>query len=80
MSRSGRAGLVFPVGRIHRLLRKGNFAERIGGGAPVYLAAVMEYLVAEVRRGSLWDCTSRAVLLTILNDSDSINASDSDSD
>merc|ERR1712056_100334 len=47
-SRSSRAGLQFPVGRIHRLLRKGNYAERIGAGAPVYLAAVLEYLTAEV--------------------------------
>ncbi|XP_069349441.1 histone H2A type 1-H-like [Eulemur rufifrons] len=47
-SRSSRAGLKFPVGRIHRLLRKGNYAERIGGGAPVYLAAVLEYLTAEI--------------------------------
>ena len=47
-SRSSRAGLQFPVGRIHRMLRKGNYAERIGAGAPVYLAAVMEYLAAEV--------------------------------
>ncbi|XP_041673773.1 LOW QUALITY PROTEIN: uncharacterized protein LOC121529846 [Drosophila eugracilis] len=39
---------AFPVGRIHRLLRKGNYAERVGAGAPVYLAAVMEYLAAEV--------------------------------
>lgn len=47
-TRSSRAGLQFPVGRIHRHLRKGNYAERIGAGAPVYLAAVMEYLAAEV--------------------------------
>ncbi|CAC5388904.1 H3 [Mytilus coruscus] len=47
-SRSSRAGLQFPVGRIHRLLRKGNYAERVGAGAPVYLAAVLEYLAAEV--------------------------------
>ncbi|XP_076274843.1 histone H2A-like [Rhynchophorus ferrugineus] len=53
-SRSNRAGLQFPVrlqfsvGRIHRLLRKGNYPEREGAGAPVYLAAVMEYLAAEV--------------------------------
>merc|ERR1712133_280231 len=47
-SRSSRAGLQLPVGRIHRLLRKGNYAERVGAGAPVYLAAVMEYLAAEV--------------------------------
>jgi len=47
-SRSTRAGLMFPVGRIHRLLRKGNYAERVGAGAPVYLSAVMEYLAAEI--------------------------------
>ena len=47
-SRSSRAGLQFPVGRIHRLLRKGNYAKRVGAGAPVYMAAVMEYLVAEI--------------------------------
>ena len=67
-SRSSRAGLQFPVGRIHRyghdglfyysmpilyfqlcrLLRKGNYAQRVGAGAPVYLAAVMEYLAAEI--------------------------------
>ena len=47
-TRSVRAGLQFPVGRVHRVLRRGNYAERIGGGAPVYLAAVLEYLAAEV--------------------------------
>lgn len=47
-SRSSRAGLQFPVGRIHRHLRKGNYASRIGAGAPVYLAAVLEYLSAEI--------------------------------
>lgn len=40
-SRSHRAGLQFPVGRIHSQLRKGRYAERIGAGAPVYLAAVL---------------------------------------
>uniref|UniRef100_A0A5F5PKH1 Histone H2A n=1 Tax=Equus caballus TaxID=9796 RepID=A0A5F5PKH1_HORSE len=47
-SRSSRAGLQFPVGRVHRLLRKGNYAERVGAGAPVYMAAVLEYLTAEI--------------------------------
>ena len=47
-SRSAKAGLQFPVGRISRFLRKGGFAKRVGAGAPVYLAAVMEYLCAEV--------------------------------
>jgi histone H2A len=47
-SRSSRAGLQFPVGRIHRHLRDGRYAARIGAGAPVYLASVMEYLTAEI--------------------------------
>lgn len=47
-SRSARAGLQFPVGRIGRYLKKGNFSKRIGGGAPVYMAAVLEYLAAEI--------------------------------
>uniref|UniRef100_A0A915A0Z9 Histone H2A n=1 Tax=Parascaris univalens TaxID=6257 RepID=A0A915A0Z9_PARUN len=48
MTRSSRAGLQFSVSRIHRLLRRGNYAELIGTGAPVYLAAVLEYLTAGV--------------------------------
>ena len=65
-SRSVKAGLQFPVGRIHRLLKRGNYAQRVGAGAPgthansrvsysptdsnflVYLAAVLEYLAAEI--------------------------------
>ena len=47
-SRSSRAGLQFPVGRVHRHLRNGNYATRVGAGAPVYLAAVLEYLAAEI--------------------------------
>ncbi|CAD6927804.1 unnamed protein product [Tilletia controversa] len=47
-TRSARAGLQFPVGRMHRLLRNGNYAQRVGAGAPVYLAAVLEYLTAEI--------------------------------
>ena len=48
MSRSTKAGLQFPVGRIARYLKAGKFASRVGAGAPVYLAAVLEYLTAEV--------------------------------
>ena len=47
-SRSSRAGLQFPVGRVHRHLRKGAYGARVGAGAPVYLAAVLEYLAAEI--------------------------------
>jgi histone H2A len=49
VTRSVKAGLQFPVGRIGRFLKKGRYAQRVGSGAPVYLAAVLEYLAAEVR-------------------------------
>ena len=29
-------------------MKKGNYGSRIGAGAPVYLAAVLEYLAAEI--------------------------------
>ncbi|KAJ0908700.1 putative transcription factor Hap3/NF-YB family [Helianthus annuus] len=48
VSRSVKAGLQFPVGRLGRYLKKGRYAKRVGTGAPVYLAAVLEYLAAEV--------------------------------
>ncbi|KAI7733702.1 hypothetical protein M8C21_020685 [Ambrosia artemisiifolia] len=48
VSRSSKAGLQFPVGRIARFLKAGRYAQRVGAGAPVYLSAVLEYLAAEV--------------------------------
>ncbi|XP_042496906.1 histone H2A-like [Macadamia integrifolia] len=48
VSKSVKAGLQFPVGRVARFLKKGRYAQRLGTGAPIYLAAVLEYLAAEV--------------------------------
>ena len=47
-TKSVKAGLQFPVGRIGRYLKKGKYATRLGAGAPVYLCAVLEYLCAEI--------------------------------
>lgn len=47
-TRSTRAGLKLPVGRIHRILKNGNYAPRVGEGAAIYMAAVLEYLAAEI--------------------------------
>ncbi|KFQ08141.1 Late histone H2A.1, partial [Leptosomus discolor] len=47
-TRSAKAGLQFPVGRVYRLLKRGNYANKIGLGAAIYLAAVLEYLTVEI--------------------------------
>ncbi|XP_010074445.1 PREDICTED: histone H2A-beta, sperm-like [Pterocles gutturalis] len=47
-TKSAKAGLQFPVGRVYRILKRGNYADRIGPGAAIYLAAVLEYLSTEI--------------------------------
>ncbi|XP_020491790.2 late histone H2A.2.2 [Labrus bergylta] len=76
LSRSSRAGITFPVGRIHRLLKKGHYANRIGNGAAVYLGAVLEYLTAEIlelagnacRDNKKQRIAPRHILLAVKND------------
>ena len=52
MTQSLRAGITFPVGRIGRYMRKGSAHSlsggRVGRDAPVFMAAVMEYICAEI--------------------------------
>jgi histone H2A len=48
VSKSSKAGLQFPVARIGRYLKTGKYATRVGAGAPVYLASILEYLTAEI--------------------------------
>jgi len=49
VSRSARAGLQFPVGRVHRYLKsRVDQNARVGATAAVYTSAILEYLCAEV--------------------------------
>lgn len=75
-TKSKRSGLIFPVGRIHKILKSGNFAPKIGCGASIYLAALLEYLAAEILELAAQAATDnklkrikpRHVLLAIRND------------
>merc|ERR1719316_2286336 len=49
VARSTKAGLQFPVGRVHRLLKQRVSSNtRVSGNTAVYSAAILEYLTAEV--------------------------------
>lgn len=75
-SRSAKAGVIFPVGRMLRYIKRGHPKYRIGVGAPVYMAAVLEYLTAEIlelagnaaRDNKKGRVTPRHILLAIAND------------
>lgn len=47
-SKSHKSGLVMPVGRINRLVKKKLPSMRVGASAPVYLAAVMEAVAKDI--------------------------------
>ena len=75
-TKSARAGVIFPVGRLYRYLKKCTHHQRIGVGAPIYQAAVLEYLCAEIlelagnaaRDNRKTRITPRHILLAIAND------------
>lgn len=48
MSNSKKAGLVFPIGRIHNVIRDRHVTERVSKTAAIAMAAALEYLVTEV--------------------------------
>ena len=74
--RSYGAGLTFPISRIGHLIRINMSSDRMGETAPVYLAAVLEYLCAEilelasqnVQSNKKVRITTRDLLLAIKND------------
>ena len=48
VTQSRKAGLVFPIGRVGRYMRKGRYSERVGLSGPVFMAGVLEYLTSEI--------------------------------
>ncbi|KAB7506004.1 Core histone macro-H2A.1 [Armadillidium nasatum] len=76
VSKSQRANVLFPVGRLHRYLKEGTHKFRIGVGAAVYAASVIEYLTAEVlelagntaRDSKKFRITPRHILFAVATD------------
>lgn len=75
-SRSSRAKLIFPVGRIHKLLSRGVYAKRVGVSAAIALATALEYVINRVIDESIKvmhhdkrsRITTRHILYAIEND------------
>ena len=43
-----KAGTIFPVGRCNTLIRQGRYSDRVGKSAGAFMAAVLEYITAEM--------------------------------
>jgi len=48
VSGSSRAQTLFPVGRLNRYIKQGRYSERSSSTAGAFLAAVLEYITAEI--------------------------------
>ena len=48
VSKSAKAGLTFPIARVNRYMRQKGGARRVGGSAPVFLTAILEYVTSEL--------------------------------
>ncbi|KAL7009739.1 Core histone macro-H2A.1 [Cystobasidiomycetes sp. EMM_F5] len=77
VTKAEKAGLIFPVSRMDRYLRKMHGKKyRIGETTPIYLAAVVEYLIAEVvelagnaaRDNNKQRIKGRHIMLAVSND------------
>ncbi len=78
VTNSEKAGLIFPVGRVARILRKGKYSERISPKASIYLTAVIQYMTTEVldlavkaaNENKRKRIIPRHILLAVSNDSE----------
>src|SRR3989338_4290320 len=77
-SRTSRAGLLFSVSRVENIMRDLSIRDRLSFNSAVYLAAVIEYIIAEILELSGNEAknkgrvrlTTRFIYLGISNDSE----------
>lgn len=78
-SKASKAGLLFPVPKINKRMGKSGWTERVGGTAPIWVAAVVEYIAGEIVQAAGETCTTggkhkritpRDVILAVRNDPD----------
>lgn len=77
-TRSDRAGVIFPVGRLQRYIKQYGYAERVGNLSGIVLAASLQYLTSELLEsaGNIVNDQNkkridpRHVLLALQNDED----------
>ena len=68
-SQSSRLGLIFPVGRVGSLLRRGRYTKRTAAAAPVYLTAELLELSGKVAaQQKKKRITPRSVTLAVRHD------------
>ncbi|TNV76717.1 hypothetical protein FGO68_gene8285 [Halteria grandinella] len=47
-SSTAKANLQFSVPRVAKFMKEGRYSQRIGGGAPVFLASSLQYIMVEI--------------------------------
>lgn len=72
---ASKSSLIFPVGRIGTMLRKGRYSKRVSRGAATFLAASLEFLTSEVvelasKTVKGKRITPRAINLAVRHDAD----------
>jgi histone H2A len=79
MRKEAKAGILFPVGKINKRMQNSKWTDRVGGTAPIWVAAVCDYITREIVQQASDACKEggkhkrlqpRDVILAVRNDPD----------
>ncbi len=57
VSRSVKAGLLWPISRVHKRVLDAKNGRRVSAGAPVYVAAALQKIASELLAAAAAECT-----------------------